>query len=145
MHSPTQILHVIVCSARKLEASATPWSTLAELPARLSARDSPGGRTGNKCGIRCTCCTSHHLNLAVGYCNDWPAPLKRPLAALDLRLHLYKMKEHKMLWTICVVLLVLWALGMASAYTASGLIHILLVIALIVMVIRLIQGRRLSG
>ena len=46
-----------------------------------------------------------------------------------------------MLWTICVVLLVLWALGMATAYTASGLIHVLLVIALIVMVIRLVQGR----
>jgi uncharacterized membrane protein YtjA (UPF0391 family) len=47
-----------------------------------------------------------------------------------------------MLWTICVILLVLWALGMATAYTASGLIHILLVIALVVMVIRLLQGRR---
>ena len=46
-----------------------------------------------------------------------------------------------MLWTICVVLLVLWALGMATAYTASGLIHVLLVIALIIMVIRLMQGR----
>jgi uncharacterized membrane protein YtjA (UPF0391 family) len=50
-----------------------------------------------------------------------------------------------MLWTICVVLLVLWALGMATSYTASGLIHILLVIALIVMVVRLIQGRRVLG
>jgi hypothetical protein len=50
-----------------------------------------------------------------------------------------------MLWTICVVLLVLWALGMATSYTASGLIHILLVIALIVVVIRLIQGRRVLG
>jgi hypothetical protein len=50
-----------------------------------------------------------------------------------------------MLWTICVVLLVLWALGMATSYTASGLIHILLVIALIVMVLRLIQGRRVVG
>jgi uncharacterized membrane protein YtjA (UPF0391 family) len=47
-----------------------------------------------------------------------------------------------MLWTICVVLLVLWALGMATAYTASGLIHVLLVIALVVMVVRLMQGRR---
>ena len=50
-----------------------------------------------------------------------------------------------MLWTICVILLVLWALGMATSYTASGLIHILLVVALVVMVIRLIQGRRLIG
>jgi predicted ferric reductase len=48
----------------------------------------------------------------------------------------------KMLWTICVILVVLWALGMATAYTASGLIHILLVLAVIVMLIRLLQGRR---
>jgi hypothetical protein len=47
-----------------------------------------------------------------------------------------------MLWIICVVLLVLWALGMATSYTAGGLIHLLLVVALIVMAIRLIQGRR---
>ena len=46
-----------------------------------------------------------------------------------------------MLWTICVILLVLWALGMATSYTAGGLIHILLVIGLVVLVIRLIQGR----
>ncbi len=48
-----------------------------------------------------------------------------------------------MLWTICVFLLVLWALGMATSYTAAGLIHVLLVIALVVMVVRLIQGRRI--
>ena len=47
-----------------------------------------------------------------------------------------------MLWTICVILLVLWALGMATSYTAGGLIHILLVVALVVVVFRLIQGRR---
>ena len=47
-----------------------------------------------------------------------------------------------MLWTISVVLLVLWALGMATSYTAGGLIHVLLVIGLIVLVFRLIQGRR---
>ncbi len=50
-----------------------------------------------------------------------------------------------MLWTIVLILLVLWALGMATAYTASGLIHILLVIALAVIVVRLIQGRRVTG
>ena len=48
-----------------------------------------------------------------------------------------------MLWTICVVLLILWALGLATSYTAGGLIHILLVIALVVVVIRLFQGRRI--
>ena len=50
-----------------------------------------------------------------------------------------------MLWTICVVLLVLWALGMVTSYTAGGLLHLLLVFAVIVMVIRLIQGRRVLG
>ena len=50
-----------------------------------------------------------------------------------------------MLWTICVILLVLWALGMATSYTASGLIHILLVVAVVVVVIRLLQGRRIIG
>ena len=50
-----------------------------------------------------------------------------------------------MLWTICIILLVLWALGMATSYTASGLIHILLVIAVVVLVVRLIQGRRILG
>ena len=50
-----------------------------------------------------------------------------------------------MLWTMFVILLVLWALGMATSYTASGLIHILLVVALVVLVIRLVQGRRILG
>ena len=50
-----------------------------------------------------------------------------------------------MLWTLCVVLLVLWALGMATSYTAGGLIHILLVVALVVMVVRLVSGRRILG
>jgi hypothetical protein len=48
-----------------------------------------------------------------------------------------------MLWTICVVLVVLWALGMVSSYTMGGFIHILLVLAVIVFLIRVIQGRRL--
>jgi hypothetical protein len=47
-----------------------------------------------------------------------------------------------MLWTIFVVLLVLWLLGMVTSYTAGGLIHLLLAIALIVLVFRLFQGRR---
>lgn len=48
-----------------------------------------------------------------------------------------------MLWTIFIILLVLWALGMATSYTAGGLIHILLVVAVVVFLIRLLQGRRL--
>lgn len=51
-------------------------------------------------------------------------------------------KEDTVLWTIFVVLLVLWAIGVVSSYTLSGYIHILLVIALAVVLIRIIQGRR---
>ncbi len=47
-----------------------------------------------------------------------------------------------MLWTIAVVLLVLWALGFATSYTMGGLIHILLILAVVAVVVRLIQGRR---
>lgn len=46
------------------------------------------------------------------------------------------------MWTIAIILLVLWALGMVSSYTVGGLIHILLVVAIIVVLIRVIQGRR---
>ena len=47
-----------------------------------------------------------------------------------------------MLWTICVVLIVLWLLGMVTSYTMGGLIHILLVIAIIMVLVRVIQGRK---
>jgi hypothetical protein len=47
-----------------------------------------------------------------------------------------------MLWTIFVILLVLWLLGMVTSYTLGGFIHLLLVIAVVVILIRIIQGRR---
>ena len=47
-----------------------------------------------------------------------------------------------MLWTIFVILLILWLLGLVSGYTVGGFIHILLVIAVVVLIIRLLQGRR---
>jgi len=47
-----------------------------------------------------------------------------------------------MLWTIAAILLVMWALGLVTSYTLGGFIHILLVLALISVAIRLIQGRR---
>lgn len=47
-----------------------------------------------------------------------------------------------MLWTIAVILLILWALGLLTAYTMGGLIHIFLVIALVVIVLNLVRGRR---
>ncbi|MBN8572143.1 MAG: lmo0937 family membrane protein [Ignavibacteria bacterium] len=46
-----------------------------------------------------------------------------------------------MLWTIAIILLVLWAIGLVSSYTIGGFIHILLVLAIITILIRLIQGR----
>ena len=48
-----------------------------------------------------------------------------------------------MLWTIFVILVVLWLLGMVSSYTLGGYIHILLLLAIAVVLIRVIQGRRL--
>jgi hypothetical protein len=47
-----------------------------------------------------------------------------------------------MLWTICVVLIILWLLGLVSGTTMGGLIHILLVIAIIVVLVRIISGRK---
>jgi hypothetical protein len=47
-----------------------------------------------------------------------------------------------MLWTIVVILLVLWALGLVTSYTMGGLIHVLLVVAIIVVLVRVIQGRK---
>jgi hypothetical protein len=47
-----------------------------------------------------------------------------------------------MLWTIAVILLVLWALGLVSSYTAGGLVHLLLVVAVIVVVLQFLGGRR---
>jgi hypothetical protein len=53
-------------------------------------------------------------------------------------------KESNMLWTIFVILLVLWALGLMTSYTMGGFIHILLVIAIVVVLVQVIQGRRRS-
>jgi hypothetical protein len=47
-----------------------------------------------------------------------------------------------MLWTLVVVLLVLWFIGLVTSYTLGGLLHILLVVAIVIIVINLIQGRR---
>jgi hypothetical protein len=52
-------------------------------------------------------------------------------------------KELYMLWTVAVVLLILWALGLITGFTVSGFIHVLLVIAIVAVLIRVIQGRRI--
>jgi hypothetical protein len=50
-----------------------------------------------------------------------------------------------MLWTIAVILFVLWLLGLVTSYTLGGFIHLLLVLALVVIVVRVLQGRRALG
>ncbi|HEX9714659.1 MAG TPA: lmo0937 family membrane protein [Desulfurivibrionaceae bacterium] len=47
-----------------------------------------------------------------------------------------------MLWTIAVILIILWALGLVSSYTMGGFIHLLLVVAIVVVLLNVIQGRR---
>jgi Family of unknown function (DUF5670) len=54
-------------------------------------------------------------------------------------------KENVMLWTIALILAVLWILGLVSSYTMGGFIHILLVLAVIIVLFRLLSGRRLSS
>jgi hypothetical protein len=49
-----------------------------------------------------------------------------------------------MLWTLFIILLVLWALGLVTSYTAGGLIHVLLVIAVIVVLVQIISGRKVT-
>jgi len=50
-----------------------------------------------------------------------------------------------LLWTIAVILIILWLLGIVSSYTINGLIHILLVVAIIVVLVRVIQGKKPLG
>jgi hypothetical protein len=53
-------------------------------------------------------------------------------------------KEAIMLWTIAMVLLVLWALGLVSSYTMGGFIHILLVVAIVMLLVQVIQRRKIA-
>ncbi len=47
-----------------------------------------------------------------------------------------------MLWTVAVILLVLWALGLVTSYTLGGFVHVLLIVAVVVVLVRIIQGRK---
>ena len=71
-----------------------------------------------------TCCPKTCRN------SHWQGPCKKS-----------ETEGSVMLWTIFVILLVLWLLGMVTSYTLYGFIHILLVIAVVVLIIRLLQGR----
>jgi len=80
------------------------------------------------------------LPLAYGACFDRP-PLW-PLRPGWLLTPLLNFEGFIMLETIAVILLVLWLLGMVSSYTVGGFIHVLLVIAIVVLLLRFIGGRR---
>jgi Family of unknown function (DUF5670) len=54
-------------------------------------------------------------------------------------------KEFSMLWTIAAILMVLWVLGLVTSYTMGGFIHILIVVAVVVVLVRIIQGRRVAS
>jgi Family of unknown function (DUF5670) len=64
------------------------------------------------------------------------------LSEIEPDSNLTERRRTSMLWTIFVILVVLWLLGMVSSYTLGGYIHILLLLAIAVVLIRVIQGRR---
>jgi Family of unknown function (DUF5670) len=64
--------------------------------------------------------------------------MRRPATAVVIG------KEVSMLWTIAVIFMVLWALGLVSSYTMGGFIHILLVFAILAILVSVIQGRRIA-
>jgi hypothetical protein len=53
-------------------------------------------------------------------------------------------KENNMLWTVALVFLLLWALGLITGYTMGGFVHVLIVIAIVVVLYRIVSGRRIS-
>ena len=73
----------------------------------------------------------------------WEDVLRASKVDLNGRTNSVVRKESNMLWTICVILFILWLLGFLGGYAGGGLIHILLVVAIIVLVVRLIQGRKI--
>ena len=60
----------------------------------------------------------------------------------DAKTHGNKEESMDLLWTLAVILLILWILGLVTSYTLGGFIHLLLVVAIIVILVRVIQGRK---
>jgi hypothetical protein len=67
-----------------------------------------------------------------------PGEVRRPNLAAEPSTS----RESAMLWTIAVILIVLWAVGLVSSYTMHGFIHLLLILAVVTILIRIIQGRK---
>jgi hypothetical protein len=105
-----------------------------------------GSSTCSNCRVRCTFCTLRVGTPRLGEYAGLPAgPVWLNSTLWTCTCTHASGKEQKMLWTICMVLLVLWLLGLLTSYTAGGLIHILLVVGLVILVIRLFQGRRIMS
>ena len=92
--------------------------------------------------------TAHYLpcaaplgHLPVGYIWDFQLSVDR-CGGVSRNFHITE-RSSIMLGTIAIILIVLWLLGLVSSYTMGGFIHILLVLAIIVIVVRLVQGRRI--
>ena len=102
-------------SGQTLQGGSTIGGALyaTEQTARLTRRRLKERKQQTRCGLRCT------------------------------SVHGRKAKGEKMLETLAIILVALWLLGLATSYTLGGVIHILLVIAVVVVLIRVIQGRRL--
>jgi len=126
-----------------LIALVVPDLWISNLPSHAFWSAGNGRLTCSNCRDRCRFCIRRRSN-GHSAVHRWSLAPRRST-------HLYwtcacthpPQRSKKMLWTICLILLVLWALGLATSYTAGGLIHILLVVAVVVMVFRLIQGRRI--
>jgi hypothetical protein len=91
------------------------------------------------------CCPADSRNCAGGRTESTQSSglqLDIGLRQTEIGTILSKEKEKNMLWTVFVILLVLWLLGLVTSYTFGGFVHILLVFAVVVLVIQLIQGRR---
>jgi hypothetical protein len=71
-----------------------------------------------------------------------PTPVRRSIRRRAMGPQRFEGMESDMLWTIFVILVVMWLLGMVSSYTMGGFIHLLLVLAIAVVLINIIQGRR---
>lgn len=68
--------------------------------------------------------------------------IKAPFFCTETSLQPLSKEEVIMLWTLFVILMILWALGLLTGYTMGGVIHALLVVAIVVILIQVIQGRR---
>lgn len=66
------------------------------------------------------------------------------MAAVGRRIEPLIVKQTAMLYTLALILVIAWLLGLVSAYTMNGFIHILLVVAIIVVLVRIIQGKRID-